>query len=66
MEVIIMKNMTELNELSKEELVALVIGLQDKVTYLREEIGYLREDKIALSAKIAELKKENDRLYRLG
>ena len=59
-------NEKELNKLSKEELVAMVLGLQDKVTYLREEIGYLREEKIDLSAKISELKKENDRLYRLG
>ena len=53
----------ELNNLSKEELINMVLGLQDKVDYMKEEIGYLRDEKLELGNKINQLKEENDKLY---
>ena len=53
----------ELNNLSKEELINMVLGLQDKVDYMKEEIGYLRDEKFELGNKINQLKEENDKLY---
>ena len=53
----------ELNNLSKEDLINMVLGLQDKVDYMKEEIGYLRDEKLELGNKINHLKEENDKLY---
>ena len=53
----------ELNNLSKEELINMILGLQDKVDYMKEENSYLRDEKFELGNKINQLKEENDKLY---